>query len=76
MQRSEPLPKNAEFYGYDPDGPNPFEESDNDVVVHPVDIENGAEMQSEFFRVIDPLAIDIYEQVLHELQAMIMIDET
>ncbi len=73
----EPLPENAEFYGYDPNGPNPFEESNNNVIVQPIDIENGAEIHSEVLDAIDPLAhsdemgIDIYEEVLNLVQNMI-----
>ena len=73
----DPLPENAEFYGYDPNGPNPFDESNNNVVVHSVDMENGAEIQSEILQAVDPLAhsdemgIEIYEEVLSLLQNMI-----
>ena len=73
----DPLPENAEFYGYDPNGPNPFEESNNNVVVHSVDMESGAEIQSEILQAIDPLAQsdemgnDIYKEVLNLLQNMI-----
>ena len=70
----DPLPENAEFYGFDPHGPNPFDESDNDVVVHPINIENATDIQSEILQVVNPLApsnemgIDIYEEVLNLLQ--------
>ena len=65
------MPENAEFYGYDPNGPNPFENSDNAVVVPPLDILNVADIQSQVLAVIDPLApshemgIDIYEEVVN-----------
>ena len=64
------LPENFEFYGYDPYGPSPFESSDNNVVVEPVSIANGNEIQTELLQIIDPLqpsvqmGIDIYEEVL------------
>lgn len=67
------LPENAEFYGYDPHGPSPFEDSDNNVVVPPINMENASEIQEELLQVIDPLTpstqmgIDIYEEVLHLL---------
>ena len=40
MLTSQPdeMPENVEFYGCDPNGPNPFENSDNAGVVPPIDI--------------------------------------
>ncbi len=70
----DPLPESAEFYGYDPHGPTPFNESDNNVVVPLIDIDNAREIEQEVLHVIDPLApsnemgIDIYEDVLNFLQ--------
>ncbi len=70
----DPLPESAEFYGYDPQGHTPFNESDNNVVVPPIDIDNAREIEQEVLQVIDPLApsnemgIDIYEDVLNFLQ--------
>ena len=37
-------PEDMQFYGYDPDGPSPFEDSDNDVVVPPVLIQHHSEI--------------------------------
>ena len=34
------LPEDEQFYGYDPEGPSPFENSDNVVVAPPVNMEN------------------------------------
>ncbi|CAB3999103.1 Hypothetical predicted protein [Paramuricea clavata] len=63
------IPENVEFYGYDPHGSSPFEDSNNNVV-QPVNIANGNEVQAEILQVIDPLmpsvqmGIDIHEEVL------------
>ena len=60
------LPESFEFYGYDPYGPSPFENSNNNVVLEPVSIANGNEIQSELLQSMDPLqpsvqmGIDIY----------------
>ena len=67
------LPEDEQFYGYDPKGPFPFENSDNVVVVPPVNMENVDVIQSELLQIIDPLipstqmGVDIYEEVLHLL---------
>ena len=72
----DPPPESAEFYGYDPHGPTPIIDSDNNVVVPPIDIENATELQSAILDVVDPLAasnemgIDIYEEVLTFLRNM------
>ena len=67
------LPEDEQFYGYDPEGPSPFENSDNVVVVPPVNMENDDVIQSEHLQIIDHLmpstqmGVDIYEEVLHLL---------
>ena len=67
------LQKDEQFYGYDPEGPSPFENSDNVVVVPPVNMENDDVIQSEHLQIIDHLmpstqmGVDIYEEVLHLL---------
>ena len=64
------VPENVEFYGYDPHGPPPFEDSNNNIVVEPLSIANANEIEAELLQVIDPLmpsvqmGIDIYEEVL------------
>lgn len=64
------IPDNTQFYGYDPSGPSPFEDSNNNVVVQPVSLPNEDVIQRDILQVIDPLAsseqmgIDIYEEAL------------
>ena len=47
-------PEDMQLYGYDPDGPSPFEDSDNDVVVPPVVIQHHSEIL-EFFLTVTRL---------------------
>lgn len=59
-------PEDIQFYGYDPDAPSPFEDTDNDVVVPPVVIQHHSEVLEFFQRSLDPLrpsnemGIDVY----------------
>lgn len=63
-------PDNLEFYGVDSDGPSPFEESNNNVVVPPgtLPVEHQS-VQAKFLERIDPLmssmqmGIDIYTKI-------------
>ena len=59
-------PEHIQFYGYDPDGPSPFEDTNNDVVVPSVVIQHHSEVWEFFQRSLDPLrpsnemGIDVY----------------
>ena len=73
-ERGEPLstwaPNDLEFYGVDPDGPSPFEDSNNNVVVPPVTLPmEHQSVQAKVLEQIDPLSsstemgIDIYTKI-------------
>ena len=64
-------PGDMEFYGDDPPAPSVFEDSGNSIIMDPVSIENGSDIQAEVLQLtIDPLKIfshtgvDIYEEAL------------
>ena len=63
-------PNDLEFYGVDPDGPSPFEDSNNNVVVPPVTLPvEHQSVQTKVLERIDPLmpsmqmGIDIYTNI-------------
>ena len=63
-------PNDLEFYGVDPDGPSPFEDSNNNVVVPPVTLPvEHHSVQTKVLERIDPLmpsmqmGIDIYTNI-------------
>ena len=63
-------PNDLEFYGVDPDGPSPFEDSNNNVVVPPVTLPvEHQSVQAKVLEQIDPLAsstqmgMDIYTKI-------------
>ena len=63
-------PDDLEFYGVDPDGPSPFEDSNNNVVVPPVTLPvEHQSVQAKVLEWIDPLmssmqmGIDIYTNI-------------
>ena len=47
---------NVEFYGEDPDGPSPFEDSANNVIVDTVSINNGEDLARDI-----SYHLDLYE---------------
>jgi hypothetical protein len=49
-------PDDLVFYGYDPQGPSPFDDSDNNVTVSPVEISKEDEVLQILKQEIDPLA--------------------
>ena len=63
-------PDNVEFYGEDPDGPSPFKDSANNVIVDTVSINNGEDLARDIshhldlLRTSDHMGIDIYQDVL------------
>ena len=67
-------PEDLQFYGYDPDGPSPFEDTDNNVVVLPVVIQHGSEVLEFFRRSLDLLkpsnemGIDVYVEMLRLIE--------
>nr|XP_058962207.1 uncharacterized protein LOC131789152 [Pocillopora verrucosa] len=63
-------PNDLEFYGVDPDGPSPFEDSNNNVVVPPVTLPvEHQSVQAKVLEQIDPfmssmqMGIDIYTNI-------------
>ena len=68
-------PDDLQFYGYDPNGPSPFEDSDN-VVVSPIYHETTAEILT-ILQTVDPLrpstemGIDVYLDALGLLENML-----
>ena len=63
-------PDDLEFYGVDPDGPSPFEDSNNNVVVPPVTLPvEHQSVQAKVLEQIDPfmssmqMGIDIYTNI-------------
>ena len=63
-------PNDLEFYGVDPEGPSPFEDSNNNVVVPPVTLPGEHQsVQAKVLEQIDPLAsstqmgMDIYTKI-------------
>ena len=74
--RLDETPEDLQYYGYDPQAPSPFENSDNNVVVSPI----YGTPDSEFTRVlqeVDPLrdsnnmGIDVYLDALTLLQPLL-----
>lgn len=67
-------PQDLQFYGYDPDGPSPFDDTDNNIVVPPVVIEHHLEVLEVFQRLLDPLrpsyemGIDVYVEALRLIE--------
>ena len=66
-----------QFYGYDPNGPSPFEDSDNNVVVSPIyHNETSAEILT-ILQTVDPLrpstemGIDVYLDALGLVENML-----
>ena len=67
-------PEDLCVYGEDPEGPSPFENSYNNVVVSPINIDNSALVESVVLEAVDPLeqsdemGIDIYEKALRHVE--------
>ena len=63
-------PDDLDYYGYDPEGPSPFEESENNVVVPPINVAHASEIILQLQQTVDPLALstemgmDIYVEAL------------
>ncbi|KXJ09992.1 hypothetical protein AC249_AIPGENE11147 [Exaiptasia diaphana] len=63
-------PDCLELYGDDPQGPSPFEDSENNVTVSPVLIHNGSSIAEKVLEKVDPLksstemGVDIYIEAL------------
>ena len=53
------VPENVEFYGYDPHGPPPFEDSNNNIVVEPLSIANANKIEASY-RSIDAFCANGY----------------
>ena len=74
-------PEDLQYYGYDPDGPSPFEETDNNVVVAPINIEHDLEVRT-ILQTIDPLrhsnemGIDVYVEALALVENVLSRDHT
>ena len=71
-------PDDLVFYGHDPQGPSPFDDSDNNVTISPIEIHKQDEVLQILQQEIDPLkpstdmgidiyidALDLVNQVLH-----------
>ena len=64
-------PNELVFYGYDPEGPSPFEDSDNNVVVPPVDLDDAPVLSVEVLQVLGPLrsstqmGINVFTEALY-----------
>ena len=69
-------PDSLEWYGDDPDGPSPFDDTDNNVVVDPVLIDNSSNITARVLERIDPLrsssqmGVDIYTEALSLITQM------
>ena len=69
-------PDSLEWYGDDPNGPSPFDDTDNNVVVNPVLIENGSNITTRVLERIDPLksssqmGVDIFTEALSLINQM------
>jgi hypothetical protein len=70
-------PDDLQFYGYDPNGPSPFEDSDNNVVVSPIyHNETTAEILT-ILQTVDPLrpstemGINVYLDALGLVENML-----
>ena len=48
-------PQDLDLYAEDPHRPTPFEGSDNNVIVSPLELSDADEMSSGVFQLIDPL---------------------
>ena len=63
-------PDDLDIYGDDPNGPSPFEDSDNNVIVHPVHIDDDAAISAAILEVLSPLGnsnqmgIDMFREAL------------
>ena len=63
-------PDDLVFYGHDPQGPSPFDDSDNKVTVSPIEIPKQDEVLQILIQEIDPLksstdmGMDIYINAL------------
>ena len=72
--RLDESPQDLQYYGYDPDGPSPFDDTDNNVVVPPVVIEHHSEVLEVFQRLLYPLrpsyemGIDVYVEALRLIE--------
>ena len=67
-------PQDPNLYVEDPHGPTPFEGSDNNVIVSPVELSDADAISSSVFQLIDPLAessemgIDIFVRALEPIK--------
>ena len=74
-------PEDLQYYGYDPDSPSPFEETDNNVVVAPINIEHDLEVRT-ILQTVDPLrhsnemGIDVYVEALALVENVLSRDHT
>ncbi len=71
------VPEDISIYGDDPQGPSPFEDSENNVVVEPVNIESADLIRSLALQVMNPLdqssemGIDIYTKALQHVEKVL-----
>ncbi len=69
-----PLSENLDLYAEDMQGPTPFHDSDNNVVVEPVAIEESDMIKLRILQAIDPLmestemGIDVFAQAIEIAQ--------
>ena len=67
-------PQDQDLHAEDPNGPTPFEGSDNNVIVSPVELSDADAISSSVFQLIDPLAessemdIDIFVRALEHIK--------
>ena len=67
-------PEDLCVYGEDPEGPSPFDNSDSNVVVSPINIDNSALVESIMLEAVDLLeqsgemGIGIYEKALRQIE--------
>ena len=72
-------PDDLVFYGRDPQGPSPFDDSDNDVTVSPIEILKQDEVLQILKQEIDPLkssidiGMDVYINVLNPVKQAVNI---
>jgi len=64
-------PVDFQYYGQDPDGPSPFDDTDNNVQVPPINLDHGENIAIQLERHVDPsrlstqMGIDIYTEALN-----------
>ena len=81
-ERLDENPNDPQHYGYDPNGPSPFEETNNNVVVPAINFDYPSERTTVALEAIDPLrhstqmGIDVYVEVLHLVQNLTASNES